>query len=67
MSLSFAAPYAKATLMQNISFESSNIRAIDFCVVKKVAALLRNFILGHSYHIFIALIYKWPALYGGSL
>ena len=43
--------------MHSISFEIPDIGAIDFCLVKSIVTLLRHFMLGQSYTIYIGLMY----------
>ena len=54
--------------MDSISFESPNIREIDFWLVKNVAALLRHFIVIQSYPIYVVEVHlNNTALYQASL
>ena len=53
-SLSFGTPWA--TNMHSISFESPNVWAINFCIVKSVAALLRYVMLSQSNPIYKVLM-----------
>ena len=46
-------------MIHSIFFESPDIGAIDLCLVNKVAALLRHFLLGQSYPIYSVLTMYW--------
>ena len=46
-----------ATKMQSILFESPDLGAIDFCLVKSVPVLLRHSMSGQNYPIYLVLMY----------